>query len=156
MRLLIPLLLSLALPVMAAPKYKIQVSNQLGGWQQYQTVHHRPSASRTAQHRPKQLNQASNSGSLMRMETPWTSSIPGQGSWVGSSALLIPSLLNTSCTEAVSMWKGSQRTNSELLFHYFVIQTQYQSSYLLVNDYPLSLSINDFMVIYNLIILIKN
>ena len=107
MRLLIPLLLSLALPVMAAPKYKIQVSNQLGGWQQYQTVHHRPSASRTAQHRPKQLNQASNTGSLMRMETPWTSSIPGQGSWVGSSALLIPSLLNTSCTEAVSMWKGS-------------------------------------------------
>ena len=27
---------------------------------------------------------------------------------------------------------------------------------LLVNDYPLSLSINDFIVIYNLIILIKN
>jgi hypothetical protein len=34
---------------MAAPKYKIQISNLFGGWQQYQTVHHLPSASRTAQ-----------------------------------------------------------------------------------------------------------
>ena len=49
MRVLLPLLLSLALPVMAAPKYKIQVRNQFGGWQSYQTVHHLPSASRTAQ-----------------------------------------------------------------------------------------------------------
>ena len=49
MRFLLPLLLSLALPVMAAPKYKIQVRNQFGGWQQSQTVHHLPSASRTAQ-----------------------------------------------------------------------------------------------------------
>lgn len=49
MRFLLPLLLSLALPVMAAPKYKIQVRNQFGGWQQYQTVHHLPSAARTAQ-----------------------------------------------------------------------------------------------------------
>ena len=50
-----------------------------------------------------------------------TSSIPSQGSWVGSSALLIPSPLHTSCTEAGSMWKGMQKTNSELLFRYFVI-----------------------------------
>ena len=49
MRFLLPLLLSLALPVMAAPKYKIQVRNQFDGWQQYQTVHHLPSAARTAQ-----------------------------------------------------------------------------------------------------------
>ncbi|MDA7432860.1 hypothetical protein N8506_03155 [Synechococcus sp. AH-601-N23] len=34
---------------MAATKYKIQVRNQFGGWQQHQTVHHLPSASRTAQ-----------------------------------------------------------------------------------------------------------
>ena len=43
------LCLLIASPVMAAPKYKIQVRNQFGGWQQYQTVHHLPSASRTAQ-----------------------------------------------------------------------------------------------------------
>jgi hypothetical protein len=49
MRIFLLLLLSLALPVMAAPKYKIQVRNQFGGWQQYQTVHHLPSASRSAQ-----------------------------------------------------------------------------------------------------------
>ena len=47
-RLLILLLLIPAL-AMAAPKYKIQVRNQFGGWQQYQTVHHLPSAARTAQ-----------------------------------------------------------------------------------------------------------
>ena len=35
-----------------------------------------------------------------------TSSITSQGSWVGSSALLIPSPLHTSCTEAISIWKG--------------------------------------------------
>ena len=49
MRFLIPLLLSLAPPAMAAPKYKIQVRNQFGGWQQYQTIHHLPSAALTAQ-----------------------------------------------------------------------------------------------------------
>ena len=54
MRFLIPLLLSLALPVMAAPKYKIQVRNQFGGSQSYQTVHHLPSASRTAQSKASQ------------------------------------------------------------------------------------------------------
>ena len=48
------LLLLLALPVMASPKYKIQVRNQFGGWQQYQTVHHLPSASRTAQSKASQ------------------------------------------------------------------------------------------------------
>ena len=49
MRFLLPLLLSLSLPVMAAPKYKIQVRNQFGGWQQHQTIHHLPSAAKTAQ-----------------------------------------------------------------------------------------------------------
>ena len=49
MSFLLPLLISLALPAMAAPKYKIQVRNQFGGWQQSQTVHHLPSAARTAQ-----------------------------------------------------------------------------------------------------------
>ena len=49
MRIFLLLILTLALPVMAAPKYKIQVRNQFGGWQQYQTVHHLPSAARTAQ-----------------------------------------------------------------------------------------------------------
>ena len=50
-----------------------------------------------------------------------TASIPCQGGWVGSSALLIFSPLHTSCTEAGSIWKGMLRTNSELLFRYFVI-----------------------------------
>ena len=54
MRIFLLLLLSLALPVMAAPKYKIQVRNQFGGWQQYQTVHHLPSASRSAQTKASQ------------------------------------------------------------------------------------------------------
>ena len=35
-----------------------------------------------------------------------TSSIPSQGSWVGSSALLIPTSLHTSYTEEDSMSKG--------------------------------------------------
>jgi hypothetical protein len=34
---------------MAAPKYKLQVRNQFGRWQQYQTVHHLRSAARKAQ-----------------------------------------------------------------------------------------------------------
>ena len=54
MMVFLPLLLSLAIPVMAAPKYKIQVRNQFGGWQQYQTVHHLPSASRMAQTKASQ------------------------------------------------------------------------------------------------------
>ena len=61
MRFLLPLLLSIARPVMAAPKYRIQVRNQFGGWQQYQTVYHLPSASRTAQ------NKASQSGKQYRI-----------------------------------------------------------------------------------------
>ena len=76
MRLLIPLLLSLALPVMAAPKYKIQVSNQLGGWQQYQTVHHLPSASRTAQTKAtqsgKQYRIVDEDGNPMDLIYPWS------------------------------------------------------------------------------------
>jgi len=48
------LLILVALPVMAAPKYKIQVRNQFGGWQHYQTIHHLPSASRTAQSKASQ------------------------------------------------------------------------------------------------------
>lgn len=47
-------LLFSSIPAMAAPKYKIQVRNQFGGWQQYQTVHHLPSASRSAQKRAEQ------------------------------------------------------------------------------------------------------
>ena len=39
---------------MAAPKYRIQVRNQFGGWQQYQTVHHLPSTSKSAQKRAEQ------------------------------------------------------------------------------------------------------
>ena len=48
------LLLLFQLPAMAAPKYRIQVRNQFGGWQQYQTVHHLPSASKSAQKRAEQ------------------------------------------------------------------------------------------------------
>ena len=48
------LLLLFQLPAMAAPKYRIQVRNQFGGWQQYQTVHNLPSASRSAQRRAEQ------------------------------------------------------------------------------------------------------
>ena len=51
MKALLLSLLLLQLPVMAAPKYRIQVRNQFGGWQQYTTVHHLPSASRSAQKR---------------------------------------------------------------------------------------------------------
>jgi len=54
MRIFLLLILSLALPVMAAPKYRIQVRNQFGGWQQYQTVHQLPSASRTGQTKASQ------------------------------------------------------------------------------------------------------
>ena len=43
-----------SIPAMAAPKYRIQVRNQFGGWQQYQTVHNLPSASRSAQRRAEQ------------------------------------------------------------------------------------------------------
>ena len=53
-RLLLLTLLLLSVPSMAAPKYRIQVRNQFGGWQQYQTVHHLPSASRTGQTRASQ------------------------------------------------------------------------------------------------------
>jgi hypothetical protein len=42
-------------------KYKIQVRNQFGGWQQYQTVHHLPSATKTAQ------NKATQSGKQYRI-----------------------------------------------------------------------------------------
>jgi len=48
------LLLLFQLPAMAAPKYRIQVRNQFGGWQQYQMVHNLPSASRSAQRRAEQ------------------------------------------------------------------------------------------------------
>ena len=54
MKALLLSLLLLPLPAMAAPKYRIQVRNQFGGWQQYQTVHHLPSASRSAQRRAEQ------------------------------------------------------------------------------------------------------
>tara|TARA_Y100001933_G_scaffold231016_1_gene248517 strand:- start:2 stop:223 length:222 start_codon:yes stop_codon:yes gene_type:complete len=48
------LLLFLALPAMSATKYKIQVRNKFGGWQHYQTIHHLPSGSRSAQKRAEQ------------------------------------------------------------------------------------------------------
>ena len=74
MRFLLPLLLSLALPVMAAPKYKIQVRNQFGGWQQYQTVHHLHSAARTAQTKAsqsgKQYRIVDEDGNLMDLFYP--------------------------------------------------------------------------------------
>ena len=54
MKALLLSLLLLQLPAMAATKYRIQVRNQFGGWQQYQTVHHLPSASRSAQRRAEQ------------------------------------------------------------------------------------------------------
>ena len=54
MKALLLSLLLLQLPAMAAPKYRIQVRNQFGGWQQYQTVHNLPSASRSAQRRAEQ------------------------------------------------------------------------------------------------------
>ena len=54
-QLLLLTLLLLSIPAMAAPKYRIQVRNQFGGWQQYQTVHHLPSASRSAQRRAEQM-----------------------------------------------------------------------------------------------------
>ena len=53
-RLLLLTLLLVSVPAMAAPKYRIQVRNQFGGWQQYQTVHHLLSASRSAQKRAEQ------------------------------------------------------------------------------------------------------
>ena len=49
MKILLVLFLLIASPVIAAPKYRIQVRNQFGGWQQFQTVHHLTSASRSAQ-----------------------------------------------------------------------------------------------------------
>ena len=54
MKALLLSLLLIQLPAMAAPKYRIQVRNQFGGWQQYQTVHNLPSASRSAQRRAEQ------------------------------------------------------------------------------------------------------
>jgi hypothetical protein len=44
------------------------------------------------QHKPKQLNQVSNTELLMRMETLLICFIPNQGTWVDNSALLIPFL----------------------------------------------------------------
>ena len=48
------LLLLFQLPAMSAQKYRVQVRNQFGGWQQYQTVHHLPSASKSTQKRAEQ------------------------------------------------------------------------------------------------------
>ena len=53
-RLLLLTLLLLSFPAIAAHKYRIQVRNQFGGWQQYKTVHQLPSASRSAQKRAEQ------------------------------------------------------------------------------------------------------
>ena len=74
MRIFLLLILTLALPVMAAPKYKIQVRNQFGGWQQYQTVHHLPSAVKTAQTKAtqsgKQYRIIDDDGNLMDLFYP--------------------------------------------------------------------------------------
>ena len=74
MKRLLILCLLLQLPAMAAPKYKIQVRNQFGGWQQYQTVHHLPSASRTAQTKAtqsgKQYRIVDEDGNLMDLFYP--------------------------------------------------------------------------------------
>ncbi|MAR06664.1 MAG: hypothetical protein CL862_06150 [Cyanobium sp. NAT70] len=55
------ILICIATPAMSAPKYKIQARNQFGGWIPYQTVHHLPSASRSAQ------NKATQSGKQYRI-----------------------------------------------------------------------------------------
>lgn len=71
MRILLPLLISIALPVMAAPKYKIQARNQS---RDVSSI--KPSITFLLPqdlHRPKRLNQGSNTGVLMRTETSWTS-----------------------------------------------------------------------------------
>ena len=74
MKRLLILCLLLQLPAMAAPKYKIQVRNQFGGWQQYQTVYHLPSASRTAQTKAtqsgKQYRIVDEDGNLMDLFYP--------------------------------------------------------------------------------------
>ena len=74
MKRLLILCLLLQLPAMASPKYKIQVRNQFGGWQQYQTVHHLPSASRTAQTKAtqsgKQYRIVDEDGNLMDLFYP--------------------------------------------------------------------------------------
>ena len=54
MKALLLYLLLLQLPAMAADRYRIQVRNQFGGWQQYQTVNHLPTASKSAQRRAVQ------------------------------------------------------------------------------------------------------
>ena len=63
-----------SIPAMAAPKYQIQVRNQFGGWQQYQTVHHLPSASRSAQKRAEQTGKqhriVDENGNLMDLFYP--------------------------------------------------------------------------------------
>ena len=74
MKRLLILCLLLQLPAMAAPKYKIQVRNQFGGWQQYQTIHHLPSAARTAQTKAtqsgKQYRIVDEDGNLMDLFYP--------------------------------------------------------------------------------------
>ena len=74
MKRLLILCLLLQLPAMAAPKYKIQVRNQFGGWQQYQTVHHLPSAVKTAQTKAtqsgKQYRIIEDDGNLMNLFYP--------------------------------------------------------------------------------------
>ena len=47
-------LLFLSLPVMAAPKYVIQLRNQFGQYQNYQTQYGRTSAYKTAETKAKQ------------------------------------------------------------------------------------------------------
>ena len=74
MKRLLILCLLLQLPAMAATKYRIQVRNQFGGWQQYQTVHHLPSASRSAQKRAEQTGKqhriVDEDGNLMDLFDP--------------------------------------------------------------------------------------
>ncbi len=74
MKALLLSLLLLQLAAMAADRYRIQVRNQFGGWQQYQTVHHLPTASISAQRRAvqtgKQHRIIDEDGNLMELLYP--------------------------------------------------------------------------------------
>ena len=53
-RLFFFILICIATPVMSAPKYIIQERTQFGGWRQYRTVYHLPSASKSTQDKATQ------------------------------------------------------------------------------------------------------
>ena len=63
MRFLIPLLLSLSLPVMASPKYRIKVRNQFGSSKHFQAKHYEADAFQVAS------NRASSTGNRHRLDS---------------------------------------------------------------------------------------